>query len=162
MSRVGRVAKKYQNEQGQWRCSRCEHFKDADEFYKNRRAVNGLSDRCKQCNTDYMREYNTHRLRPVTTESEAISPVVRRGVRSGSTYSILFEQQRGGCALCGAKEAGKRADGRPIRLHIDHCHRTGKIRGLLCGRCNAYLGKLELSLPRLRAALVYLRMHSDT
>ena len=54
-------------------------------------------------------------------------------------YDEMLEAQDGGCKLCGATVSDKR--GRP--LHVDHCHRTFAIRGLLCARCNTLLGWVE-------------------
>jgi len=47
-------------------------------------------------------------------------------------YEALLEAQGGGCAICGAKPKTR-------RLHVDHDHATGKVRGLLCHRCNRAL-----------------------
>ena len=51
-------------------------------------------------------------------------------------YEVMLECQNGGCALCG-KKPGKRA------LAVDHNHRTGAVRGLLCQVCNQYLGHIK-------------------
>lgn len=48
-------------------------------------------------------------------------------------YDQMFEKQNGTCLLCNKIEIGK-------RLAVDHDHETGKIRGLLCQRCNCVLG----------------------
>jgi len=47
-------------------------------------------------------------------------------------YEALLDAQGGGCAICGAKPKTR-------RLHVDHDHATGKVRGLLCHRCNRAL-----------------------
>ena len=44
-------------------------------------------------------------------------------------YETLLEGQGGGCAICGATPKTR-------RLHVDHDHKTGQVRGLLCFRCN--------------------------
>jgi Recombination endonuclease VII len=51
---------------------------------------------------------------------------------SDNEYARLLEAQGGGCAICGAKPKTR-------RLHVDHDHKTGKVRGLLCHRCNRAL-----------------------
>ena len=51
---------------------------------------------------------------------------------SDDEYARLLEAQGGGCAICGAKPKTR-------RLHVDHDHATGKVRGLLCHRCNRAL-----------------------
>ena len=66
----------------------------------------------------------------------------RRAVELGVSddeYNRLLEAQGGGCALCGELPKRTRKDGTPYKLHVDHNHRTGRIRGLLCFRCNRAL-----------------------
>jgi hypothetical protein len=50
-------------------------------------------------------------------------------------YDAMYEKQEGKCAICGIK--------RDKNLDVDHCHDTGKIRGLLCNCCNQALGLLN-------------------
>jgi len=57
-------------------------------------------------------------------------------------YKELFEKQNGVCAICG-KEETRKLNGNICRLCIDHDHKTGEVRGLLCQRCNTKLGHLE-------------------
>jgi len=54
------------------------------------------------------------------------------GINSAQ-YSEMLANQFGVCKICGSES----------KLHIDHSHRTGEVRGLLCGRCNMYLGWFE-------------------
>ena len=63
-------------------------------------------------------------------------------------YDLLFEHQRGACASC------KRRSART--LCVDHCHATGKVRGLLCSKCNLGIGHFEDNPILLRAASAYL------
>lgn len=59
-------------------------------------------------------------------------------------YEILREAQNYSCAICGLHESEmKSGAGRKPTLHIDHCHKTNKVRGLLCYSCNTALGKIE-------------------
>ena len=67
-------------------------------------------------------------------------------------YGITFEQytamlaaQAGGCAICGKSE----------KLRVDHCHATGKVRGILCHGCNIGLGVFLDSPELLRLAAAY-------
>lgn len=55
-------------------------------------------------------------------------------------YENLLQSQSNGCAICGKKTAFNSGIG---RLHVDHCHKTGIIRGLLCSQCNTTLGNAE-------------------
>lgn len=55
-------------------------------------------------------------------------------------YDELFASQNGKCAICGNETFGILRNGKPKGLCIDHDHKTGKVRGLLCTRCNSILG----------------------
>jgi hypothetical protein len=68
-------------------------------------------------------------------------------------YATLLARQDGVCAIC-LKAPAKR------RLCVDHCHATGKIRGLLCANCNAALGFLRDDENVAMAAAAYLRKTS--
>jgi hypothetical protein len=65
-------------------------------------------------------------------------------------YEAMLAAQGGGCAICGAAEP----DGQS--LHVDHCHDSGAVRGLLCFRCNAGLGQFDHDGERLARATAYL------
>jgi Recombination endonuclease VII len=52
-------------------------------------------------------------------------------------YETLNRQQNGVCAICEGPPVGK-----ATRLHVDHCHGTGRVRGLLCGKCNTAISFL--------------------
>jgi hypothetical protein len=72
-------------------------------------------------------------------------------------YQKLLKKQHGRCALCGSKVSG---DGRTSRLFIDHDHKTGEIRGLLCVTCNSGLGFFRENPDLLRKATEYLEVGS--
>lgn len=76
----------------------------------------------------------------------------------GLTYEEvkqLREQQNNLCAICG--EIGFMMNDRvKSTLNVDHDHKTGKIRGLLCHNCNRALGLLQDNVERLRKAITYL------
>ena len=65
-------------------------------------------------------------------------------------YDTMLVAQAGVCAICGKAENGK-------RLAIDHCHKTGEVRGLLCALCNTAIGKLNDDPELLERAAMYLR-----
>lgn len=65
----------------------------------------------------------------------------------------LAEQQGHTCAICATAPGTPYAD----ELHVDHCHATGKVRGLLCGPCNRALGLMQDNPVRLAAAARYVR-----
>lgn len=73
-----------------------------------------------------------------------------RGEKYGLTtreYDVLFEEQGGGCAICGTANE---------LLCVDHNHSTGSIRGLLCKQCNLGIANLRDNPALLRLAIKYL------
>jgi hypothetical protein len=72
-------------------------------------------------------------------------------------YAALLERQGGKCAICKATEPRGRAGHFGPVFHVDHCHQTGRIRGLLCSTCNPGLGAFGDSVERLQAAIDYLK-----
>ena len=89
-------------------------------------------------------------------------PASKRNGRLKSTYGItqddyerMLSDQGRACAICGATHENRRGK----ILHVDHCHRTGKVRQLLCTACNTALGKMRDDTERLRSAIEYLERH---
>lgn len=67
-------------------------------------------------------------------------------------YDAMFESQNGVCAIC-SKEP---PDHHKKRLNVDHCHTTGRVRGLLCDACNRAIGLMKDSPDLLYKAINYL------
>lgn len=71
---------------------------------------------------------------------------------SPEEYQAMFDSQFGFCAICGtAPKDGK--------FHVDHCHTSGVVRGLLCSHCNQMLGMAKDNPETLMKAAAYLRLH---
>ncbi|HDU5574535.1 TPA: endonuclease VII domain-containing protein [Klebsiella aerogenes] len=70
-------------------------------------------------------------------------------------YEFLLSEQNNSCAICGEKETIK-FRGKLKNLCVDHCHSSGKIRGLLCSSCNRGIGLLKDDPNLLRKAINYL------
>lgn len=73
-------------------------------------------------------------------------------------YLEMLAKQNGCCQICGVaeEEHGK-------RLHVDHNHKTGKVRGLLCSRCNTAIGKFKEDPEVIRKAIQYIeRWNNET
>lgn len=66
----------------------------------------------------------------------------------------IYDASDGQCAIC------KRIPNR--KLNLDHCHRSGKLRGLLCTRCNTALGRMGDDAELLQRAADYLRAHAPS
>lgn len=70
------------------------------------------------------------------------------------TYTEMFNHQEGYCLICQRHQLEFN-----YHLCVDHCHTTGKIRGLLCKDCNQALGLLKDDTDRLRKAIMYLEQY---
>jgi len=71
-------------------------------------------------------------------------------------YNEMLLKQNNVCAICKKSNSG---DKRTKNFAVDHCHKTGIIRGLLCAACNKGIGLLEDSPDNLQAAIEYLSKH---
>lgn len=72
------------------------------------------------------------------------------------TYRLMLESQQEKCKICEGEGFIMNSDRHKMKLVIDHCHKTGKVRGLLCHNCNRALGLLQDSEDNLKAAIAYL------
>ena len=70
-------------------------------------------------------------------------------------YRVMYADCKGRCEIC-RLPAAESSKG---RLYVDHDHDTGKVRGLLCGHCNAGIGYFRENSQHLRAAISYLKSH---
>lgn len=77
-------------------------------------------------------------------------------------YDRLHKLQEGKCKICNHPETMASANKKSIkRLAIDHCHKTQKIRGLLCHHCNVSIGGFKESIETLESAINYLKTHNN-
>lgn len=134
---------------GQWPCGKCKGYKDAKEFGKIARAWNGLDDVCKECRS-------AKRMTQVEKDNIWGFCMKKRYGLNQEDYKNLLDEQDGKCAICGKEEIRER------RLSVDHCHETGKIRGLLCSKCNMVLGLVNDNKDTLINALNYLGRYTIT
>lgn len=101
---------------------------------------------CVQCRNESNRKR-------VLTQEEKVS---RKAVRIASLYKVSKERavellQIKACEICGSTFGGKNR-----LLHIDHCHQTEQVRGVLCFNCNAALGHINDNKERLLEMVNYL------
>lgn len=75
-------------------------------------------------------------------------------------YNAMEVQQGSACAICKQPETQER-NGVKYKLAVDHCHKTGKVRGLLCFKCNSAMGSFEKRDVPMSNVESYLEMYRD-
>lgn len=159
-------------------CKRCNESKPAALFGKDKSQLDGLTSSCKACRklssaahykkyqakrsaaTAAWKQANPERVKGIKQKSALKHPETARKHRlkrfglTPACYNKMLEEQAGLCAICKQVESAK-CNGRVKALAVDHNHITGKVRGLLCMRCNTDVGKVE-NLSRIQAIQQYL------
>jgi hypothetical protein len=135
---------------GEKRCSRCKVVKPLAEFWERRAQSRGArACWCKPCQRDAERERNAaDPSRPLRVAHQ------NRKKNYGMTaaeFDTMICEQAGRCAACDDPFGQGTHD-----THVDHCHTTGRIRGLLCHRCNKALGNVRDSVAHLMCLVDYL------
>ncbi|MGV9806026.1 endonuclease domain-containing protein [Micromonospora chersina] len=127
---------------GHRRCPTCGETKGLDDFPRNRSGRGGYGRYCKPCHNEKGKETSL-RLYGGSREYH-----LRRRYGVGQKeFDELLAEQGGVCAICGS----------PDPQHLDHDHRTGWVRGILCFNCNGGLGQFKDSPESLARAITYLR-----
>lgn len=130
-------------------CPTCRVDKPVSAFHKKAASKFGITNECKQCvsHKGYQR-YQRKR------EAMRVQANAQRYLLTAAEYTAMFERQRGLCAICGNPQRG-----RITRLSVDHDHKTGKVRELLCSLCNRGLGWFRENPSTIQAAIAYLEKH---
>jgi len=132
-------------------CINCKISKPKEEFYNKRKTKSGVSlnARCIPCVNKYTKDYYSIHT-DKKKENSLTSQLSKYGL-TPSNYRQMVENQQNKCKVC-------KTDGSLLkrRLYVDHCHITGKVRGLLCHSCNVALGAARDDISILRALIQYL------
>jgi protein-arginine kinase activator protein McsA len=146
-------------------CKTCLQEKDLTYFAIQKGAKLGVRNYCKTCvNIKSTTNYMKKEKKPLQTREDSLqkkriwyagNKERNKNNRLRKVYGISLEQynflvnlQTGQCACCQ----------KPTKLlYVDHCHETGKIRGLLCQQCNAGIGLLGDTLTDIEKAVAYLK-----
>lgn len=131
------------------KCTKCKVTKPLSEFCIHNAMKSGKRCRCKVCEREDAKKYYS---KPASKEVVYELHLRRTFDISLKEYDTMRIGQDYSCKIC-----GKHEDNMSTRLHVDHCHATDKIRGLLCYKCNALLGYAKDSVETLRKAIEYLQ-----
>lgn len=138
-------------------CNGCKLTKYASEFYRlTRRGKTSLQSKCKTCHSDWQKKYHGD-TKADRQAYRRIQTLKEHGL-TVEEYDKMLKVQNGACKICKQKELYSTSDTPPV-LAIDHDHKTGKVRGLLCSQCNQGLGKFRDNPDLLEAAIAYLESH---
>lgn len=148
-------------------CNRCKKFKYKKSFYRDSTKTNGISSRCIICIKEigkerWAKEGNTPQYKKkkrayyfknkARWQNESLKRLYNL---SRKDYLLLLKKQKNKCAIC-----NKKASEFKRNLAVDHCHKTGKIRGLLCINCNRGLGSFKDNSLFLKQAKNYLELYA--
>lgn len=152
-------------------CKSCGVSKPLDSFKAAPRCKEGRTPTCTACINEARAEKRranpeAHRARSKAWR-DGNTQKARDSVRSStlkmkygisrSDYERMRDEQGGVCAICSGPETSRDPRWSKLReLAVDHCHLTGRVRGLLCFACNSGIGKFSDSPDTLRAAAIYL------
>ena len=130
-------------------CTICFERKDLSLFVKRSNRKSGVQPYCKSCHSISMSKTN----RSNYTRNYSL---LKTYSISHEEYLCMLEKQDGKCYICKFKESdllgGKK------HLCVDHCHKTKRVRGLLCDKCNRGIGLLQDSPEILFNAYLYLKL----
>lgn len=152
-------------------CVTCGKPKASDAFYSRADSHgDGLQGTCKECMKASKKRYRSDPAKHAKElkgrrDARRRNPDKarlldrQRNIKtifglSEADYEYLMQKQGGVCAICGKPETA-RLRGKTKRLAIDHCHETGRIRGLLCSMCNRALGCFRNDIDILMKAASY-------
>jgi len=131
-------------------CTKCKKRRQILFFYKDKTKPDGLDAWCANCRINY-RKVNKKEIikrRKPKLRDEQLKYVY--GI-TRNEYNTMYKNQKAKCGICKLHEKHFTRI-----LCVDHCHITGKIRGLLCHKCNAALGAFRDNIDILKNAIKWL------
>lgn len=144
-------------------CRKCGVTKPLSEFSLSRQATETRNavyrSDCKVCCAERARQWIAANPERARANSRKANLVNNYGL-TVAEYDALLRKQGGVCAVCGKDEPNAHGrTGKQFRLAVDHCHKTGEVRGLLCQKCNRAIGLLGDDPVLMRKAISYLLRH---
>ncbi len=137
-------------------CSICITRKCFKDYYNLSASKDGKNSRCKTCDDKIRKKFREDNPLEDWIASRNRNLKHFYGMDL-DRYNQMLEEQNGGCKLCGLPEKLNKVAGKFNSLSVDHCHDSGKVRGLLCNPCNRALGFFKHKPEVLNAAADYLR-----
>ena len=172
-------------------CTICKLEKNRDEFPADRLKINGKRSNCYDCknlrlresrknkfgNREWVQKTNEYQRNYLKNNPDKAKKYYKTKTKEDhlrytlkANYGITLErydemliEQCGVCKICGHFDIRMRKDGVSTiqRLAVDHCHKSGKVRGLLCSGCNGGLGLFRDDVDIIERALSYLKSQNN-
>ncbi len=142
---------------GCYRCTKCDWVKSVGDFLQVKTRGGRPRQPCKSCYSEQQKE----RYRNCGGVDRVYTDLLKRAY--GLTldqYQERVAEQGGVCAICELPPVKRRSKTR-VRLQVDHDHKTGAVRELLCSRCNRLVWALEDHHGLMGAVLRYLAKHGQ-
>ncbi len=122
-------------------CNVCKEEKDESCFSKDKGRKDGLCGMCQPCNQKRCKKWADE-----NKEHRKYFNIKKLYGLEKKEYDAMYTNQKGLCKICGNSR----------KLHVDHCHKENKVRGLLCITCNIGIGHFAEKTERLQKAIEYL------
>lgn len=130
------------------RCSKCGKLKSLRAFRKDKQKIDGLYSSCGLCWKKYYHSNPNKKL------MNRITDLKRKYGLTLEEYDLMDKLQNSRCAICG------KVNKNGWNLAVDHNHKTGKIRKLLCASCNLVVGASYEDIEILKLTIKYLEEHN--
>lgn len=134
-----------------FKCTCCKQIKENREFCrkKDARRIRRFASKCKECDRKRVEKYAKTRVFKKLAKQQQLKYKFSLSIER---WNKMLEEQNYSCAICetAQKDLNK-------TLCVDHDHKTGKVRGLLCHNCNVALGSFRDNSKILVRAIEYLK-----
>lgn len=147
-------------------CVKCKEIKDLSHYGKDSTNKSGLRSRCKLCRSKDSKEWNKTNPDRLSINSKKWylkNPEKARNMALKRKYGITLDQfnqlsiqQEDKCPIC-----NKHKDILDQSMSVDHCHKTGKVRALLCNPCNAAVGFIQENVENAQRLVQYIKLHKE-
>ena len=139
-------------------CTKCNEHKELNtiNFQPRKDSTSGFRGTCRECLNKAKKEYRNSNRGNYTYRS---SEYIRKYGITYDEYIKMLEKQNYKCKICGNTDPD--ISGKIKHFHIDHDHKTGKVRGLLCDKCNRGLGMFNDDITLLQQAITYLKDNNE-
>jgi len=128
------------------KCSKCKIVKPYSEFLKDKSKKDGYRFHCNTCLKEYYQKNRVEKLDYARTKKYGVDQ---------EKFQQMKDAQDNACEICKLPFVPEKTP------HVDHCHTTNKVRGLLCNHCNRGLGGFRDSIKIMQSAQEYIKKYSE-